>query len=207
MFRSVFEHFRNLWHVKRCKTCVSGLNALFRGTEVAKMVSYQMHPFYSIGPKMMFGSVLEHFGNLRHVKGCKTCVSGLNALFRGTKVAKMVLHLIHPFYSIGPQMMFGSVLEHFGNLRHVKGCKTCVSDLNALFRGSEVAKMVSQQTHPFYSIGLKMMFGSVLEHFRNLRHVKRCKTSVSGLNALFRDTKLRKWFRNKSIHSTPLDQK
>ena len=39
---------------------------------------------------MMFGSVLEHFGNLRLVKICKTCVSGLNALFRGTEIVKTV---------------------------------------------------------------------------------------------------------------------
>jgi hypothetical protein len=47
------------------KTCDSGLNALFRGTEVVK------HPFYSIGPKMMFGSVSEHLANLQHVKDAK----------------------------------------------------------------------------------------------------------------------------------------
>jgi hypothetical protein len=75
----------------------SGLNALFRGNEVVN------HPFYSIGPKMMFGSVSEHFTNLQKVKRCKTCVSGMNALFRGIEVAK------HPFYSIGPKMMFESV--------------------------------------------------------------------------------------------------
>jgi acid stress-induced BolA-like protein IbaG/YrbA len=111
MFGSVSEHFANLRLVKRCKTCVSGLNALFWGTEVVK------HPFYSIGPKMMFVSVSEHFANLRHVKGCKTCVSGLNALFWGTEVVK------HPFYSIGPNVMFGSVPEHFANLQHVKDAK------------------------------------------------------------------------------------
>jgi hypothetical protein len=66
------------------KTHVSDLNALFRGTELAK------HPFYSIGPKMMFGSVSEHFANLRHIKRCHTYVSGRNALFQGTEVAKMV---------------------------------------------------------------------------------------------------------------------
>jgi hypothetical protein len=65
----------------------------------------------------MFGSVTEHFANLRHVKRCKTYVSGLNALFRGTEVVK------HPFYSLGPKMMFGSVSEHFANLRHVKDAK------------------------------------------------------------------------------------
>jgi hypothetical protein len=86
------------------KTCVSGLNALYRGTKVAK------HPFYSIKPKMMITSVSEHFD----VKRCKTCVSGLDALFGGTKVTK------HPFYSIGPKMMFRSISEHFANLLNVK---------------------------------------------------------------------------------------
>jgi acid stress-induced BolA-like protein IbaG/YrbA len=80
MFGSVSEYFINLQQVKRRKTCVSVLNALFQGTEVVK------HPFYFIGPKMMFGSVSEHFTNLQQVKRCKTCVCGLNALFRGTEV-------------------------------------------------------------------------------------------------------------------------
>jgi hypothetical protein len=111
MFGSVWEHFANLRHVKRCKTCVSGLNALFRGTEFVK------YSFYFIGTKMMFGSVSEHFANLRLVKRCKTSVSGLNTLFRGTKVVK------HPFYFIGLKMMFGSVSEHFAKLRRVKDAK------------------------------------------------------------------------------------
>jgi uncharacterized membrane protein len=64
----------------------------------------------SIGPKVMFGIVSEYFTNLRQVKTCKTCVSGLNGLFRGTEVVK------HLFYSIGPIMMFWSVSEHFTNL-------------------------------------------------------------------------------------------
>jgi hypothetical protein len=53
------------------KTCVSGLNALFSGTEVGK------NPFFSIGPRMMFGRVSEHFGNLRHVKNTKLISFGL----------------------------------------------------------------------------------------------------------------------------------
>jgi hypothetical protein len=122
----------------------------------------------SIGHKMMFGSVSEHFANLRQVKRCKTCVSGLNTLFRGTEVVK------HPLYSIWPKLMLGSLSEHFANLRQVTTCKTCVWRLNALFRGTEVLK------HQFYSIGPKLMFGSASEHFANLRQVKRCKTCVSG---------------------------
>jgi hypothetical protein len=42
------------------QTCVSGL--LFQWNEVVK------HPFYTIGTKMMFGSVLEHFANIWHVQ-------------------------------------------------------------------------------------------------------------------------------------------
>jgi hypothetical protein len=95
MIGSVSEHFANRRQVTRCKTCVSGLNTLFWGTEDVK------HPFYSIGPKVMFGIVSEYFTNLRQVETCKTCVSGLNGLFRGTEVVK------HLFYSIGPIMMFG----------------------------------------------------------------------------------------------------
>jgi acid stress-induced BolA-like protein IbaG/YrbA len=106
----------------------SSLNELFQGTKVVK------HPYYSIGPKKMFGSVSEHFTNLQHIKRSKTWVSGLYALFRGTEVVK------HPFYSIRPKMVFGSILDHFANLRHVKRSKTVLSGLNALFRGTEFVK-------------------------------------------------------------------
>jgi hypothetical protein len=129
---SVLEHFGNLSKVKWCKTCVSGMNALFSGTQLTKIVSYQKHAFYSNGPKiidsvlehfgnlqnetrcqapkMMIGTFLKHFANLCNVKRCETCVSGLNALFRGIEVA------MHSIYSIRPKMMFGCVLDHFANL-------------------------------------------------------------------------------------------
>jgi hypothetical protein len=92
------------------------------------------HPFYSIGPKLMFGSVSENFANLRRLTRCKTGVSSLNALFRDTEVVK------HPFYSIGPKLMFGSVSKNFANLRRLTRCKTGVSSLNALFQGTNVVK-------------------------------------------------------------------
>jgi hypothetical protein len=66
---------------------------------------------------MMFGSISEHLANLHYVTRYKKCVSGLNALFRGTGVVK------HSVYSIGPKMMFGCVSEHFANLRQVKDAK------------------------------------------------------------------------------------
>jgi hypothetical protein len=131
---------------KRCKTCVRATMHYFG---VSKSLNI------SIRPKVMFGSVSEYFTNLRQVKRYKTCVSGLNGLFRSTEVVK------HPFYSIGPKLMFGSVSEHFSNLQG-KRCKTYVWERNALFRGTEVVK------HPFYSSGPIMMFGSVSEHFTNL---------------------------------------
>ena len=95
--------------------------------------------------KMMFGSVSEQFANLRHVTRCKSCVSNLKALFRGTEVAKMVSQQKRPFYSITAKMMFWSVSKQFANVLNVKRCKTCVFDLIARFRDTEVGKMVSAQ--------------------------------------------------------------
>jgi hypothetical protein len=112
-----------------------------------------------------------------------------NALFRCTKVAN------NPFYTIGTKMMFGSVPEHFANLRHVKRWETWVSYLNALFRGTKLA------SEPFYSIGTKITFGSVSEHFANIWHVKRCKTCVRTRMHYFG---VPKWW---IIHSTPLEPK
>jgi acid stress-induced BolA-like protein IbaG/YrbA len=66
---------------------------------------------------MMFGTVSVHFANHRLVKRCKTCVSGLNKLFRDAEVVK------HQFYSIGPNFFFVSVSEFFTNLRLVKDAK------------------------------------------------------------------------------------
>jgi hypothetical protein len=137
--------------------------------------------------------VWECFGAFRKPstgkKRCKTCVSGLNTLFRGTEVVK------HPFYSIGPKLIFGSVSEHFASLRQVTRCQTCVLSLNTLFWGVKVVK------HPFHSIWAKMMFGSVSEHFDNLRQVQRCKTLFRAWIHYFGVSKL--W----SIHSTPFDPK
>jgi hypothetical protein len=140
-----------------------------------KIVSQQIHLFYSIRRKIMFGNVLEHFVNLPRVNRCKTCVSGPNAPFRGTPFAKMVSHQIQPFYSIRPKMILMSILEHFVNLPRAKRCKTCVSVPNALFRGTQVAKMVSHLLHPLYSFAPKMMIGSVLEHFGIFQNVKDAK--------------------------------
>jgi hypothetical protein len=122
-FGFVLEHLENLQPIKRCKTSVSGLNVLFWCTEFAEMGSTQMHPFYSIRPKMMFGCILEHLENLRHVERCKTSVSGLNALFWCTEDAEMISHQMHPSYSFGSKMTFVCVLEQLANHRHVTRCK------------------------------------------------------------------------------------
>jgi hypothetical protein len=68
MFEIVLEHFVNLPHVKRCKTCVSVLNAVLLGTEVVKMVLDQMHPFYYIAQKKMVWVVFEQYKNLHNIK-------------------------------------------------------------------------------------------------------------------------------------------
>ena len=53
---------------KETKLGFSGVNALFHGTKVAKMVSQRNQPFYPIRPQTMFESVSEHFATLQHVK-------------------------------------------------------------------------------------------------------------------------------------------
>ena len=123
MFESVSDYFANHQHAKQGKTCVSGQNALFWGTEVAKIVSERNQPFYPIRPQMMFESVSEHFANHHHAKRGKTCVSDLNALFQGTEVTKIVSQWNQPFYPIRPQMMFESVSDYFANLQHVNEAK------------------------------------------------------------------------------------
>ena len=74
MFESVSEHFANLLDIKRCKTYVSSLNAIFQATELGKMVSQRNLPFYPIRPKTMFECVSDHFANLSGVKWCITCL-------------------------------------------------------------------------------------------------------------------------------------
>jgi hypothetical protein len=141
---------------KKMQKLCFGTQCTILGTKVVK------HPLYSIRFKMWFGCVSEHFANHQYVKRCKTCVSGLNALFRS--------------------WMQNSC---FANLRHVMRWKTYVSARNTLFQDTEVAK------HPFDYIGPKMMFESVSEHFTNLWHMKRSKSCVLGQNALFWVPKLR----------------
>jgi hypothetical protein len=77
---------------------------MFRGTEFVK------HPFYSIGPKLMFGSVSEHFANLRHEKDAKLASEPECTIFGYQSYeASILLHWT--------QMMFGSFSEHFDNIR------------------------------------------------------------------------------------------
>jgi acid stress-induced BolA-like protein IbaG/YrbA len=126
------------------------------GTVVVK------HPFYSIGPKMIFKIVSEHFANLRHVKHAKLVFRAWMHYFGVPRCkASILLHWTR-----------NDVWDCFRTFRKPsvrKRCKTCVSGLNALFWGTEVVK------HPFNSIGPKMMFVSVSEHFANLQHVKDAK--------------------------------
>jgi hypothetical protein len=63
-------------------------------------------------------------------------------------------------------MMFGSVLEHFANLRYVKDAKLVFKPECTI---SGVPKLRSVHSSP---LDPKMMFGSVSKHFAKPRHVK-----------------------------------
>jgi hypothetical protein len=111
----------------------------------------------------MFRSVSEHFANLRHVKRRNTCVRTWMHYFEVPKLWSNHSTRLEPNQCLG---VFRSISLTFG---HVKRCKTGISGLNAPFRGAKVVK------HPFYSIGRKMIYGSVLEHFANHWQVKDAK--------------------------------
>jgi hypothetical protein len=55
----------------------------------------------------MFGCILEYLENLRYEEKCKTCVSGLNALFWCTEVAEMISHQMHYFVFWSNQQTIG----------------------------------------------------------------------------------------------------
>jgi hypothetical protein len=77
----------------------------------------------------------------------------------------------------------------------LKESKLVFQGLNALFHGNEVAN------HPFYSIGTKMMFGSVSEYFITFGMKKDAKLVFRARMHYFGVLKL--WI----IHSTPLEPK
>ena len=133
-----------------------GLNTLFRGTEVAKMVSHQMHRFYSMGLKIMFGSVLEQFGNLRNLRDAILVFSGLNDYFGVPKLRNWFHTKFIHWTPLDPKWCW----ECLGAFRKPSECKEmqylCFGP-ECLFRGTEVAKMVSHQMHPLDTIRPKMM--------------------------------------------------
>jgi hypothetical protein len=155
-------------------------NALFWCTKVAK------HPFYSIRTKMMFGIVSEHFANLRHVKRCKTYVRTQMHYFRVPKLWSIHSSLLDPTWCLG---VFWSILLTFDTKKMKNLCfvPECTISGYQTCEGTILHHCN------------KMMFGSVSEHFANLRHVKRCKTYVRTQMHYFRVPKL--W----SIHSSLWD--
>jgi hypothetical protein len=66
---------------------------------------------------MMFASISDDFTNLRHVKTCKTCVLGQNALFRGYQSCEASI-LVH-----WTQNDVWECFRAFANLGYVKDAK------------------------------------------------------------------------------------
>jgi hypothetical protein len=105
---SVSEHFANLRPVKRWKTCVSSLNALFWGIEVV------MHAFYSGWPKIMVGSVLDRCANLRTQKDVKHVFWAWMYYFRTAKLRSIHSTTLDPKWCL---VVFQSISLTFGTLK------------------------------------------------------------------------------------------
>jgi hypothetical protein len=144
--------------------------------------STPLEPKWCLG---VFQSVSLTFGPEKLPNLC----SSLNALLHGTKVVK------HPFYSIGRKLMFGSVSEHFANLRHVKRCNTCVRAWLHYFRVPKLRSIHSTRLEPKRWLGVFRSISLTFDTYKDAKHVFR------GWMHYFRVTKL--W----SIHSPPLDPK
>jgi hypothetical protein len=112
----------------------------------------------------------------------------LNALFRGTKVAK------HPFYSIGPKWCFGV----FRSISLIFGIK---KDAKLVFEPERTISGYQSCEACILLHWTKMVFRSVSKHFANLQHIKTCKNCVAGLMHYF--GVMKSW----SIHSTTLEPK
>ena len=107
---------------------------------VRKMFYHERVQSNLLDPKQclgLFPSILQNFATK---KSCKTCISGLKALFRGFKLLTKVFPRTPPMQPVRPKMMFGSVSVYFTMVHHEKSCKTCVSGLNALFLPTELPK-------------------------------------------------------------------
>jgi hypothetical protein len=98
-------------------------------------------------------------------------------------------------------------LEHFIILWKVKRCKTCVSALNALFGGYQSCK------YGFVTKATILLHWTQIDDWECSGAFQKPSESKEMQKHLFqalmhylRVPKLRIWFHNQSIHSTPLDQ-
>jgi hypothetical protein len=98
---------------------------------------------------MMFGSVLEHFVNVRNVKKMQNLCIWHECTILGYRSCEIGFAPNASIVRLSTQTDFSECFGTSVNLPYVKRCKTFVSGLSALFWGTDVAKMVSHQMHPF----------------------------------------------------------
>jgi hypothetical protein len=97
------------------------------------MVSHQMHAFYSLGPKMMSRSALEHFVNVRNVKKMQNLCIGHECIILGYRSWENGFAPNASIVLLWTQNKFCRCFGTFSNLPLVKRCKTCVSGIDVLF--------------------------------------------------------------------------
>ena len=115
MFGSFWEDFTTRIHSKRREAGVFRYSsALFRGTPLPTNVFTRTDPIASIRPKMIFESALEHFTTLTLAKQWETSAFWYRVHCYGVPHFKRTFSHEHTQIAcIGPEMMFGSVLECF----------------------------------------------------------------------------------------------
>jgi hypothetical protein len=146
MIGSVSEHFSNLRHVKRCKTCVRTRMHYFGVPNLRRIHSTPLEPKWCLG---VFQSISLTVGTWKYA----------TLVFRAWMHYFWVPKLRSIHSTPLEQNDVWECLEHFTKLRHVKRCKTCVRAQIHRFGVPKLWRIHST--------------GSVSEYFANLRHVKR----------------------------------
>ena len=154
----------NLFDTKWCLGVFRSISQTF-DTKIHEKVVFRALMHYSVVPNFWKKFCNERIqSNLLDQKRCLGVFWSISQIFSKENHAKLVFQGWRYYFGvpsfrkkfcheriqsnpIDPKW-FGSVSEHFANLRHEKSWKTCISSMKGLFRGTELSEKVLPRTHP-----------------------------------------------------------
>ena len=144
VFRSISQRFDTKIHTK---VVFRGWKHYFGVPNFRKMFCHEHIQYNLLDQKWclrVFRSISQTFDTKIHAK---LVFQGWRYYFGVPSFQKKFCHECIQSNPIDPKW-FGSVSEHFANLRHEKSCKTCISSPKGLFQRTELSEKVLPRTHP-----------------------------------------------------------